>query len=88
MSSTVSYDAGYDDNKRALSVVSCSDGINGLTTRYGWAVQGDYKGFPYLGGSDTIAGWNSPNVCFPQHKFPSLPGCLFVVVSNLYPQAS
>lgn len=62
MGVAVSYDPGYDDRTRSMSVVACSDGRNGLMTRYGWAVQGDYVGFPYMGGSSTVAGWNSPNV--------------------------
>lgn len=45
-----------------MAVVACSDGNNGLMTRYGWRVQGDYARFPYMGGSSTVARWNSPNV--------------------------
>ncbi|KAG7128461.1 Protein SnodProt1 like protein [Verticillium longisporum] len=58
---TVSYDTGYDDGDRSLSVVSCSDGVNGLTTRYGWTTQRQAAGFPYIGGAEAVAGWNSPN---------------------------
>lgn len=29
--------------------------------KYNWKVQGDVKNFPYIGGSDSIPGWNSPN---------------------------
>ncbi|EON65870.1 hypothetical protein W97_05112 [Coniosporium apollinis CBS 100218] len=58
---SVSYDPGYDNAMRSMSVVACSDGANGLITRYGWNVQGDYGGFPYIGGSGTVTGWNSPN---------------------------
>lgn len=42
--------------------MSCSDGANGLITRYGWATQGVIPKFPYIGGAELIAGWNSPNV--------------------------
>ncbi|KAK5708486.1 hypothetical protein LTR17_020665 [Elasticomyces elasticus] len=51
---SISYDPGYDEKARSMSVVSCSDGVNGLTT------------IPYIGGSDTIAGWNSASCgdCF------------------------
>ncbi|KAH6686972.1 EC5 protein [Plectosphaerella plurivora] len=59
---SVSYDTGYDDGSRPLTSVSCSDGANGLITRYGWQNQGQVKGFPYIGGADAIAGWNS-NQC-------------------------
>lgn len=59
---SVSYDTGYDDASRSLTAVSCSDGTNGLITRYGWQTQGNIP-TTYIGGADTIAGWNSPNVC-------------------------
>ncbi|KAH7362183.1 eliciting plant response-like protein [Plectosphaerella cucumerina] len=56
---SVSYDTGYDDGSRSLTSVSCSDGTNGLITRYGWQTQGQVKNFPYIGGADAIAGWGS-----------------------------
>ncbi|KUI52612.1 Protein SnodProt1 [Cytospora mali] len=55
----VSYDTGYDDASRSLTVVSCSDGTNGLITKYGYQTQGAIPDFPYVGGADVIAGWNS-----------------------------
>ncbi len=58
----VSYDRGYDEPDRSMTDVSCSDGINGLITRYKWPTQGDIPVFPYIGGVDAIPGWNSPNV--------------------------
>ncbi|OJD37646.1 epl1 protein [Diplodia corticola] len=58
---SVSYDTGYDDASRSLTAVSCSDGTNGLITKYGWQTQGAITKFPYVGGSDTIAGWGSAN---------------------------
>ena len=58
---SVSYDQGYDDAGRSLTAVSCSDGNNGVMWKYNWKVQGDVKNFPYIGGSDSIPGWNSPN---------------------------
>ena len=58
---SLSYDAGYADGSRSLSVVSCSDGSNGLINRYGWSKQSDIPRFPYIGGSSDIAGWNSPS---------------------------
>lgn len=56
---TVSYDNGYDDTSRSLTAVSCSDGANGLITKYGWQTQANIK-TPYYGGYQGIAGWNSP----------------------------
>ncbi|OAA56521.1 Epl1 protein [Niveomyces insectorum RCEF 264] len=58
---SVSYDQGYDDASRSLTAVSCSDGANGLITRYNWTTQGAVARFPYIGGSDSISGWNSSN---------------------------
>ncbi|GAM87497.1 hypothetical protein ANO11243_055220 [Dothideomycetidae sp. 11243] len=58
---TVSYDTGYDDGSRAMTAVSCSDGANGLITKYGWQTQGQIPHFPMVGGADAIAGWNSPS---------------------------
>ncbi|KAL0942996.1 cerato-platanin [Colletotrichum truncatum] len=58
---SVSFDTGYDDGARSLDVVSCSDGANGLKTKYGWQNQGQVARFPYIGGADAVAGWNSPN---------------------------
>ncbi|KAH7115101.1 heat-stable 19 kDa antigen precursor [Dendryphion nanum] len=57
---TVSYDTGYDDAGRSLNVVSCSDGSNGLITRFGWQTQGQIPSYPYIGGYQGVAGWNSP----------------------------
>jgi hypothetical protein len=59
---TVSYDTGYDDAGRSLTSVSCSDGTNGLITKYGWQNQGAVAGFPRIGGYQGVAGWNSPQV--------------------------
>ncbi|KAF4458705.1 rot1 precursor [Fusarium albosuccineum] len=56
---TVSYDPGYDQKGRSLTTVACSDGKNGLITRYGWKTQGSIPKFPYIGGAQAIAGWNS-----------------------------
>lgn len=55
---TVSYDKGYDDGSRSLSVVACSDGNNGLLTK-GYTTQNSLPSFPHIGGASTIAGWNS-----------------------------
>ncbi|KAF1995482.1 Asp f 13-like protein [Amniculicola lignicola CBS 123094] len=57
---TVSWDAGYDDGSRSLTAVSCSDGKNGLMTKYGWKTQSQIPVFPNIGGFSGIAGWNSP----------------------------
>jgi hypothetical protein len=61
---TVSYDTGYDDAGRSLTALSCSDGANGLITKYGWQNQGAVAGFPRIGGYMGVAGWNSPQVSY------------------------
>ena len=43
-------------------MVACSDGENGLETRYGWKIQSDVPNFPYVGGAFRVAGWNDPRV--------------------------
>ncbi|KAI1258499.1 eliciting plant response-like protein [Xylariaceae sp. FL1019] len=58
---TVAYDQGYDDSTRSMTAVACSDGANGLTTRFGWTTQGQIPRFPYIGAASEVAGWNSPN---------------------------
>jgi hypothetical protein len=42
-----------------MSMVACSDGDNGLTTRYGWQTQGQIPRFPYIGAAAAVTGWNS-----------------------------
>ncbi|KAI4675732.1 uncharacterized protein J4E88_007767 [Alternaria novae-zelandiae] len=57
---TVSYDTGYDDGSRSLTSLACSDGSNGLITKYNWQTQANVAGFPKIGGYMGVAGWNSP----------------------------
>ncbi|EMT63329.1 Cerato-platanin [Fusarium oxysporum II5] len=57
---TVSYDTGYDDKSRPMTAVSCSDGKNGLITKYGRKTQGNIP-TKYVGGVNIIEGWNSAN---------------------------
>ncbi|KAL6812949.1 eliciting plant response-like protein [Trichoderma sp. SZMC 28013] len=54
----VSFDPGYDDPSRSLNDVACSDGVNGLITKYHWQTQGEVSNFPYIGGVQGIE-WNS-----------------------------
>ncbi|KAF2234261.1 Cerato-platanin [Viridothelium virens] len=58
---SVSYDTGYDDGTRSMTAVSCSDGANGLITRYGYQTQSAVPSFPYIAGWQSIPGWNSPS---------------------------
>ncbi|SPN97371.1 related to Protein SnodProt1 [Cephalotrichum gorgonifer] len=54
---SVSYDRGYDDASRSMSTVTCSDGPNGLASRF--PTQGKLPVFPYIGGAPGVT-WNSP----------------------------
>ncbi|KZP26329.1 Cerato-platanin [Athelia psychrophila] len=56
--SSLSYDQTYDTKSTSLSVVACSDGTNGLLTA-GYTTFGSLPKFPYIGGAQAIAGWNS-----------------------------
>ncbi|OQO11838.1 hypothetical protein B0A48_03565 [Cryoendolithus antarcticus] len=56
---SVHFDGDYDERTRSLAKTSCSAGVNGLTTRYGWQTQGNVPHFPYIGGWDGGASWNS-----------------------------
>ncbi|EIN07920.1 SnodProt1 [Punctularia strigosozonata HHB-11173 SS5] len=58
---TVSFDNTYDNGSNPLANVACSDGANGLITRYGFQTFSDIPDFPHIGGASVIPGWNSPN---------------------------
>ncbi|KAF2875144.1 Asp f 13-like protein [Massariosphaeria phaeospora] len=57
---SVSYDPGYDLPERSLSALACSNGVNGLMTKYGWQTLEDIPTYPYIGGYQGIPAWNSP----------------------------
>ena len=56
---SVSYDTTYDSSSGSLNTVACSDGSNGLETKYGWETFGQIPTFPNIGGSSTIPSWNA-----------------------------
>jgi len=60
LATTVAYDSAYDNAAGSLDTVACSDGPNGLETR-GYTTFGSLPKFPHIGGTATVAGWNSPN---------------------------
>lgn len=39
--------------------MACSDGDNGLISRYKWETQAQIPRFPYIGGTSVVGGWNS-----------------------------
>lgn len=56
-----------------MTAVSCSDGTNGLITRYGYQTQGAIPHFPHVGGAAQIAGWNSASVSFYPYACQHIP---------------
>lgn len=56
---TITWDSTYDSASLSLFDTACSDGSNGLV-RADRTMLGDFPSFPYIGGANTIAGWNSP----------------------------
>ncbi|KZP32641.1 Cerato-platanin [Athelia psychrophila] len=56
--SSLSYDQSYDTKSTSLATVACSDGTNGLLTA-GYTTFGSLPKFPYIGGAQAVAGWNS-----------------------------
>jgi hypothetical protein len=52
------YDGTYDKAHGSLNSVACSNGQNGLVSRF--PTFGDIPSFPFIGGAFDIA-WNSPN---------------------------
>lgn len=59
LATTVQYDTAYDNASQSTDTVACSDGTNGLSSRY--PTFGSFPKFPFLAASDSIPGWNSPN---------------------------
>nr|BAN04650.1 cerato-platanin-like protein 4 [Grifola frondosa] len=56
---SVSYDQTYDGASTSLDEVACSDGPNGLITK-GYTTFGSLPDFPFIGGAQAVAGWDSP----------------------------
>ncbi|KAG6831215.1 hypothetical protein H0H92_012012 [Tricholoma furcatifolium] len=56
---SVSYDELYDNSAGSMDSVACSNGPNGLDPPY--STFGDLPNFPFIGGAQAIAGWDSPN---------------------------
>ncbi|RPB04207.1 Cerato-platanin [Choiromyces venosus 120613-1] len=74
------YDPTYDNASLSTLAVACSDGVNGLYTK-GYKTLGSIPGFPNLGGSGTITGWNSPNcgACYELTYTPPAPAAPIVL---------
>jgi hypothetical protein len=60
LATAVSYDETYDKSSGSLNSVACSNGEHGLIPR-GFKTFGSLPNFPYIGGAEAVAGWNSPN---------------------------
>ncbi|OBZ75985.1 Allergen Asp f 15 [Grifola frondosa] len=57
---SVSYDQTYDTASTSLAEVACSDGPNGLLSK-GFTTFGSLPDFPFIGGAQAVAGFDSPN---------------------------
>jgi len=55
----VRYDTTYDNPNGLLTTVACSDGANGLITKYGFKTFSNLPTFPNIGAAQAVAGWNS-----------------------------
>jgi hypothetical protein len=55
---TATYDTNYDNPSTPTNNVACSDGQNGLASKY--PTLGKFHSFPYVGGAFDIV-WNSTN---------------------------
>ncbi|EIW85572.1 Cerato-platanin [Coniophora puteana RWD-64-598 SS2] len=54
---SVSYDNTYDSGSGSMSTVACSDGSNGLASK--WPTFANVPNFPNVAGVPAITGWNS-----------------------------
>lgn len=59
LADSLSYDEQYDSSSGSLSTTACSDGSNGLASKY--PTFGNLPKYPYIGGASAIASWNSPS---------------------------
>ncbi|OBZ72203.1 Protein SnodProt1 [Grifola frondosa] len=57
----VTYDQTYDVASNSLAIVACSNGANGLLTKGTIHYLRVAPDFPFIGGAQAVAGWNSPN---------------------------
>lgn len=57
LADTDGYDTTYDNASGDMNAVSCSDGANGLASRY--PTFGSLPTYPNIGGASAIAGWGS-----------------------------
>ncbi|KAF9265885.1 epl1 protein [Marasmius fiardii PR-910] len=62
----VAWDSAYDDANGSMTSIACSDGDNGLITRFKFQTFSDVPSFPFVGGAPNIPSWNSPacGTCF------------------------
>ncbi|KAF8894770.1 Asp f 13-like protein [Infundibulicybe gibba] len=56
---SVSFDPIYDNGGQSMAAVSCSDGSNGLLSRF--PTFGNVPQFPHIGGAEAVEGFNSAN---------------------------
>jgi len=55
----VTYSLLYDEKALSTNGIACSNGANGLQTRFGFTTLGQLPTWPRVGGASVIKGWNS-----------------------------
>ncbi|KAJ3209168.1 hypothetical protein HDU82_001270 [Entophlyctis luteolus] len=58
---SVAYDRTYDNPHTPLTALACSDGPNGLITKFHVSELAEVHHFPFVAGVGTVHSWNSPN---------------------------
>ncbi|KAJ7052609.1 immunomodulatory protein [Mycena amicta] len=56
---SVAYDQTYDNGSNSMDIVACSNGANGLITRFGFETFSDIPNFPFIGAAGAVEGFNS-----------------------------
>ncbi|KAL0575660.1 hypothetical protein V5O48_006316 [Marasmius crinis-equi] len=59
LAANIAWDSVYDNPNGDMNTVACSDGDNGLITRFKFQKFSDIPSFPFVGGAPDIPGWNS-----------------------------
>ncbi|KAI0329937.1 Cerato-platanin [Cubamyces sp. BRFM 1775] len=60
VTTTATWDDAYDNFTGDLNTVACSNGENGMITK-GFTTFGSLPNWPFIGATDAIAGYDSPN---------------------------
>ncbi|KAL0567384.1 hypothetical protein V5O48_014612 [Marasmius crinis-equi] len=59
LADTLAFDSHYGVAGGSLTTVACSDGANGIITRFNITTFGQLPSFPNIGAAGAVTGWNS-----------------------------